>query len=181
MTASQAQSDVGLKERFFRDFQRDVAGEYLVVRDDPTTEQAELQAEMERLSATTPVGNGRNEAVDRCLAGIDRLSHEVKDASSYIPAYDQRTYSQVHVTHGSVTRVWADCIRPSKRCPRSSRPSATPSTHQRSSRSERARMLPFYLPRVRLTLQRAIPRSRRERPTSSCRGKKPGNTRRWDA
>jgi hypothetical protein len=40
-------------------------------------------------------GGERNDAVDHCLAGIDRLSHEVKDASSYIPAYDQRTYSQV--------------------------------------------------------------------------------------
>ena len=33
--------------------------------------------------------------MDHCLAGIDRLSHEVKDASGYIPAYDQRTYGEV--------------------------------------------------------------------------------------
>jgi hypothetical protein len=37
----------------------------------------------------------RNEAIDNCLADIDRLSHDVKDASSYLPAYDQRTYSEV--------------------------------------------------------------------------------------
>lgn len=42
----------------------------------------------------SPTGGERNDAIDHCLAGIDRLSHEVKDASSYIPAYDQRTYSQ---------------------------------------------------------------------------------------
>ncbi|KAM0717530.1 hypothetical protein Q7P37_007382 [Cladosporium fusiforme] len=33
------------------------------------------------------------DAVDHCLAAIARLSNEVKDASSSIPAYDKRTYS----------------------------------------------------------------------------------------
>lgn len=48
-------------------------------------------------------GGERTEAVDNCLAGVDRLSHEVKDASGYIPAYDQRTYSEVrpHSSNGS--------------------------------------------------------------------------------
>jgi len=50
---------------------------------------------MERLNGIAVGGGERNDAVDHCLAGIDRLSHEVKDASSYIPAYDQRTYSEV--------------------------------------------------------------------------------------
>lgn len=50
---------------------------------------------MERLNSIAVGGGERNDAVDHCLAGIDRLSHEVKDASSYIPAYDQRTYSEV--------------------------------------------------------------------------------------
>jgi hypothetical protein len=103
MSASPPQSDVGLKERFFRDFQHNVAGEYLVIRNGSKTEQIELQVQMEHLSTTSPVENGRNDAVDHCLAGIDRLSHEVKDASSYIPAYDQRTYSQVHLTSLYVT------------------------------------------------------------------------------
>ncbi|KAJ4313999.1 hypothetical protein N0V94_006683 [Neodidymelliopsis sp. IMI 364377] len=49
---------------------------------------------MERLNSVATHGGERNDAVDHCLAGIDRLSHEVKDASSYIPAYDQRTYSE---------------------------------------------------------------------------------------
>jgi len=49
---------------------------------------------MERLANTALAGGERNDAVDHCLAGIARLSHEVKDASSYIPAYDQRTYGE---------------------------------------------------------------------------------------
>jgi len=50
---------------------------------------------MEKLAHTALAGGERNDAVDHCLAGIARLSHEVKDASSYIPAYDQRTYGEV--------------------------------------------------------------------------------------
>lgn len=49
---------------------------------------------MERLNNTSFTGGERSDAVDHCLAGIERLSHEVKDASSYIPAYDQRTYGE---------------------------------------------------------------------------------------
>jgi hypothetical protein len=45
---------------------------------------------MARLSSTSPTE--RPDAIDHCLAGISRLSSEVKDAASYIPAYDQRTY-----------------------------------------------------------------------------------------
>ncbi|KAJ4348502.1 uncharacterized protein N0V89_009878 [Didymosphaeria variabile] len=63
------------KERFFRYFQHEVIA---------------LQAQMSRLSSTSPTE--RPDAIDHCLAGISRLSSEVKDASSYIPAYDQRTY-----------------------------------------------------------------------------------------
>lgn len=37
----------------------------------------------------------RNDAIDSCLSGISQLTSEVKDASSYLPAYDQRTYSDV--------------------------------------------------------------------------------------
>lgn len=37
----------------------------------------------------------RSKAVDECLAGIERLNHEVKDAASYIPAYDRRSYADV--------------------------------------------------------------------------------------
>lgn len=71
-------SQAGHKERFFRYFQHEVTA---------------LQEQMERLATTASAGGERADAVDHCLAGIDRLSHEVKDASAYIPAYDQRTYA----------------------------------------------------------------------------------------
>ncbi|KAG9197279.1 hypothetical protein G6514_001918 [Epicoccum nigrum] len=77
----ETQTDAESKDRFFTYFRHEVTA---------------LQEQMDRLGDTAP-GNSnsdRNDAVDRCLAGIDRLSHEVKDASSYLPAYDQRTYSE---------------------------------------------------------------------------------------
>ena len=37
--------------------------------------------------------------VAECQNTISRMSNDVKDASSYLPAYDQRTYSTVHSTH----------------------------------------------------------------------------------
>ncbi|KAF2176394.1 TBCC-domain-containing protein [Zopfia rhizophila CBS 207.26] len=77
--APQQQLEVGLKERFFRYFQHEVTA---------------LQEQMVRLNQIPHAGGERNDAVDHCLAGIERLSHEVKDASSYIPAYDQRTYGE---------------------------------------------------------------------------------------
>ncbi|MCJ1372951.1 hypothetical protein MMC20_004177 [Loxospora ochrophaea] len=49
---------------------------------------------MAKLGEMSTVGGERTDAVDHCLAGIARLSYEVKDASSYIPAYDQRTYGE---------------------------------------------------------------------------------------
>ncbi|OAL54919.1 TBCC-domain-containing protein [Pyrenochaeta sp. DS3sAY3a] len=79
MATSQASSDAGLKERFFRYFQHEVTA---------------LQLQIERLTQVSHSGGERNDAVDHCLAGIDRLSQEVKDAAGYIPAYDQRTYSE---------------------------------------------------------------------------------------
>ncbi|KAH8727108.1 tubulin-specific chaperone C [Phaeosphaeriaceae sp. PMI808] len=78
MAVPQAHSEVGLKENFFRTFQDEVTA---------------LQKQMEQLNAMS-AGSERNDAIDHCLAGIDRLSHEVKDATGYIPAYDQRSYSQ---------------------------------------------------------------------------------------
>ena len=58
---------------------------------------AALQLEMDRLVDTSLVGGERADATDHCLAGIARLSNEVKDAASYIPTYDQRIYAEVDV------------------------------------------------------------------------------------
>lgn len=49
---------------------------------------------MSRLPNIPTFGGERNDAIDHCLAGIAYLSSEVKDASSYLPAYDQRTYAE---------------------------------------------------------------------------------------
>lgn len=47
---------------------------------------------MNRIQDHSTSGGERADAVDHCLSAIARLSTEVQDASSYIPAYDQRTY-----------------------------------------------------------------------------------------
>ena len=61
-----------------------------------------LQEQMARLADTALIGGERSDATDHCLAGIARLSGEVKDASSYLPAYDQRTYAEVGPTFMTV-------------------------------------------------------------------------------
>jgi hypothetical protein len=55
--------------------------------------------ELKQIADTAANDTRRNEAIDHCLAGIAKLSNEVKDASGYIPPYDQRTYSEVSFTH----------------------------------------------------------------------------------
>ena len=59
---------------------------------------AALLQQMERLNTTTWQPGERNNAVDECLAAIERLNHEVKDAASYIPKYDRRSYADVSVS-----------------------------------------------------------------------------------
>ncbi|KAL5114377.1 hypothetical protein ACEQ8H_007726 [Pleosporales sp. CAS-2024a] len=79
MAALPAQNENGLKERFYHDFQRNATA---------------LREQIDQLSTMPPTGDERSEAIDECLAGIDQLSNNVMDASSYLPAYDQRSYSQ---------------------------------------------------------------------------------------
>ncbi|KAK3376743.1 tubulin binding cofactor C-domain-containing protein [Lasiosphaeria ovina] len=67
------------KERFYRQFQA-------------TT--ARLQEQISQLPTLSVAGGERQDAIEHVLAGISRLSSEVADASDYVPAYDQRTYSQ---------------------------------------------------------------------------------------
>lgn len=42
----------------------------------------------------------RGGVVDQCLSRINQLSDNVKDAASYLPAYDQRKYSEVRLKSG---------------------------------------------------------------------------------
>lgn len=70
--------EAGLKDRFFLHYKHEVQA---------------LQERIDRLKNTSWSGGERNDAIEHCLAGIDRLSQEVKDAASYLPAYDIRTFS----------------------------------------------------------------------------------------
>ncbi|KAL4779811.1 tubulin binding cofactor C-domain-containing protein [Aspergillus varians] len=72
-------SEISLKERFFRYFQHEITA---------------LQEQMDNLEDTSLTGGERTDATDHCLAGIARLSNEVKDTASYIPTYDQRIYAE---------------------------------------------------------------------------------------
>ena len=70
---------------------------------------------MGRLKEVSTVGGERTDAIDHCLSGIARLQKEVKDASSYVPAYDLRTYGQVSSCAQKFKhRVHLVVIRPSK-------------------------------------------------------------------
>ncbi|KAI0475550.1 TBCC-domain-containing protein [Xylariaceae sp. FL0804] len=67
------------KERFFRHFQAEITI---------------IQDQIDDLATLSPVGGERQDCTDAILGGISRLSSEVMDAAEYIPAYDQRAYSQ---------------------------------------------------------------------------------------
>lgn len=54
-----------------------------------------LQDQIDGLGSVSQVGGERQDAIDHILAGISALSHEVADASDYVPSYDQRSYAQV--------------------------------------------------------------------------------------
>ena len=54
---------------------------------------------MSRLKDGTLQELDRASLVAQCQDTISRMSNDVKVASSYLPAYDQRTYSTVHTTH----------------------------------------------------------------------------------
>lgn len=105
MSADQtiSKSEIPLKERFFRYFQHEITGKLPQVHGQggewkgtcTNHDKTALQQEMDRLADTSLVGGERADATDHCLAGIVRLSNEVKDAASYIPTYDQRVYAEV--------------------------------------------------------------------------------------
>ena len=54
-----------------------------------------LQEQMQTIQDHGTSGGERADAVDHCLAGISRLSNDVKDIAGSLPAHDQRTYSEV--------------------------------------------------------------------------------------
>jgi hypothetical protein len=54
-----------------------------------------LQERMQIIQDHGTSGGERADAIDHCLAGISKLSNDVKDISGSLPAHDQRTYSEV--------------------------------------------------------------------------------------
>ncbi|RDL32523.1 Uncharacterized protein BP5553_08979 [Venustampulla echinocandica] len=68
-----------IKDRFYRYFQ------------DACTE---IQERISQLESYSLIGGERKDAVDHLVAGISKLSTEVADLTGFIPAYDQRIYSQ---------------------------------------------------------------------------------------
>ncbi|KAK2759584.1 hypothetical protein FQN53_008074 [Emmonsiellopsis sp. PD_33] len=81
----QTRLEISANERFFRYFQHEITENWV--------DYVALQEQMDRLGDTAMIGGERSDAVDHCLAGIARLSSEVKDASASIPSYDQRIYA----------------------------------------------------------------------------------------
>lgn len=71
--------DMDPKERFYKQFQGSITA---------------LQDDVSLLGSVASTGGERQDAIETILAGISRLSNEVSDASDYVPAYDQRLYSQ---------------------------------------------------------------------------------------
>ncbi|KAH6615603.1 tubulin binding cofactor C-domain-containing protein [Chaetomium sp. MPI-SDFR-AT-0129] len=66
------------KERFHRQFQVSVAS---------------IQEQIDRLFKLSTAGGEREDAVEHTLSCISHLSKDVADATDFLPAYDQRTYS----------------------------------------------------------------------------------------
>lgn len=97
-------SSMDPKERFYRQFQTSVTGESsfdLPAIGDaiPLTRNSALQDQISQIGSFAAIGGERQDAIENVLSGISRLSNEVADAADFVPAYDQRTYSQAYPTH----------------------------------------------------------------------------------
>ncbi|KAH6847286.1 tubulin binding cofactor C-domain-containing protein [Chaetomium sp. MPI-CAGE-AT-0009] len=66
------------KERFYRQFQNSAES---------------IQDQINQLPNFAAVGGVRQDAIEHILGAISRLSKEVADATEFVPAYDQRAYS----------------------------------------------------------------------------------------
>ena len=105
-------SDPDAKEHFFRQFKQEESCKYRLTTSPKNPllniSSPALQEHMTRLKENVPTPAERASLTDRCLAGISQLSDEVKDASAYLPAYDQRTYSTVSIKKISFYRASSD-------------------------------------------------------------------------
>ena len=54
-----------------------------------------LQEHLSRLKSTELSNSAQTEIQAQCVSSVSQLSSLLRDASSHLPAYDQRTYSTV--------------------------------------------------------------------------------------
>ncbi|EFR03049.1 hypothetical protein MGYG_06047 [Nannizzia gypsea CBS 118893] len=98
--ATTRRTELSTNDKFFHYFQEEVA---------------RIGERISSLHTTPTVAGEQVSAADYCLADISRLSDEVKNASTYIPSYDQRVYA---VAIKSLQEKFADAkeaIAPRKR------------------------------------------------------------------
>lgn len=97
-----AGSETGLKKNVYNHFQQQVVGSRMrTIHSLSRSTQLipgvlALNEQIDRLKDSALADAERGVATDNCLAGISGLSNEAKDASTYTPVHDQRTYSEVH-------------------------------------------------------------------------------------
>ena len=65
----------------------------------------DLQERIKQLGSLAQVGGERQDAKESILDGLSKLKNEVSDATSFVPAYDQRIYSQVCLRPVSHTMI----------------------------------------------------------------------------
>ena len=84
-------------EIFYRHFHNEQAGQASKLTHRPVLLLTciALDQRIGNLRNTTLKDSERAELVNQALTDIAHLSNEVKDASNYVPAYDQRLYSEV--------------------------------------------------------------------------------------
>ncbi|MCJ1356941.1 MAG: hypothetical protein MMC33_006937 [Icmadophila ericetorum] len=102
---------------------------------------------MDNLEHLALIGGERADAADHCMAGIARLSKEVQDASSYVPAHDQRTYSEaIKALNEKLTEARAIYVPKPKFSFKTARknPSAISLSDAAEMASAQRRMLPGY-------------------------------------
>lgn len=73
-----------------------------------------LENLIDRVKDDSTIVNERGSMINECFMGIARLSDEVRDASGYTTAYEQRFYSQVDGNRASAGASRSDLVPESR-------------------------------------------------------------------
>lgn len=97
MTMDREEDGKPPQEIFYRHFHDEQAGQAyeLIHRVVLLLTRIAVDQRIGSLKDTTLKDSERAQLVNQALTDIAHLSNEVKDASNYVPAYDQRLYSEV--------------------------------------------------------------------------------------